>query len=62
MKVYAVLTARLSYQGNDVRACVRVFQDKVRMRYKLTFTLGDQQCTETGEVDQFPPAERWGVL
>ncbi|XP_046899513.1 ADP-ribosylation factor-binding protein GGA3a [Hypomesus transpacificus] len=37
-------------------------KDKVRMRYKLTFTLGDQQCTETGEVDQFPPAERWGVL
>uniref|UniRef100_A0A673Z8S0 Golgi associated, gamma adaptin ear containing, ARF binding protein 3a n=1 Tax=Salmo trutta TaxID=8032 RepID=A0A673Z8S0_SALTR len=36
--------------------------DKVRMRYKLTFTLGEQQCTETGEVDQFPPAEIWGAL
>ncbi|CDQ78276.1 unnamed protein product [Oncorhynchus mykiss] len=35
---------------------------KVRMRYKLTFTLGEQQCTETGEVDQFPPAEIWGAL
>uniref|UniRef100_A0A8C8LXS2 Golgi associated, gamma adaptin ear containing, ARF binding protein 3a n=1 Tax=Oncorhynchus tshawytscha TaxID=74940 RepID=A0A8C8LXS2_ONCTS len=36
--------------------------EKVRMRYKLTFTLGEQQCTETGEVDQFPPAEIWGAL
>uniref|UniRef100_A0A4W5MJU9 Golgi associated, gamma adaptin ear containing, ARF binding protein 3a n=1 Tax=Hucho hucho TaxID=62062 RepID=A0A4W5MJU9_9TELE len=36
--------------------------EKVRMRYKLTFTLGEQQCTETGEVDQFPPAEIRGAL
>lgn len=37
-------------------------KEKVRMRYKLTFTLGDQPCTETGEVDHFPPTERWGAL
>uniref|UniRef100_A0A4W5KEX3 Golgi associated, gamma adaptin ear containing, ARF binding protein 3a n=1 Tax=Hucho hucho TaxID=62062 RepID=A0A4W5KEX3_9TELE len=36
--------------------------EKVRMRYKLTFTLGEQQCTETGEVDQFPPTEIRGAL
>ncbi|XP_041961452.1 ADP-ribosylation factor-binding protein GGA3a isoform X1 [Alosa sapidissima] len=37
-------------------------KEKVRMRYKLTFTLGDQPHTEAGEVDQFPPAEKWGSL
>ncbi|MGH0171127.1 UNVERIFIED_CONTAM: hypothetical protein FKN15_060249 [Acipenser sinensis] len=37
-------------------------KEKVRLRYKLTFTLGDQACTEAGEVDQFPPAEKWGYL
>ncbi|XP_041076901.1 ADP-ribosylation factor-binding protein GGA3-like isoform X1 [Polyodon spathula] len=37
-------------------------KEKVRLRYKLTFTLGDQVCTEAGEVDQFPPAEKWGYL
>uniref|UniRef100_A0A8B9RMU8 Golgi associated, gamma adaptin ear containing, ARF binding protein 3 n=1 Tax=Astyanax mexicanus TaxID=7994 RepID=A0A8B9RMU8_ASTMX len=37
-------------------------KEKVRMRYKLTFVLGDRQCTETGEVDAFPPVEKWGRL
>ncbi|KAM4603250.1 ADP-ribosylation factor-binding protein GGA3a [Polymixia lowei] len=37
-------------------------KEKVRMRFKLTFTLGEQPCTEVGEVDQFPPAETWGAL
>ncbi|XP_072539388.1 ADP-ribosylation factor-binding protein GGA3a [Salminus brasiliensis] len=37
-------------------------KEKVRMRYKLTFLLGDRQCTEAGEVDTFPPVERWGRL
>uniref|UniRef100_A0A668AKB1 Golgi associated, gamma adaptin ear containing, ARF binding protein 3a n=1 Tax=Myripristis murdjan TaxID=586833 RepID=A0A668AKB1_9TELE len=37
-------------------------KEKVRMRYKLTFTLGEQPYTEVGEVDHFPPAERWGAL
>ncbi|XP_066560426.1 ADP-ribosylation factor-binding protein GGA3 [Amia ocellicauda] len=37
-------------------------KEKVRLRYKLMFSLGEQQCTEVGEVDQFPPAEKWGNL
>ncbi|XP_069553330.1 ADP-ribosylation factor-binding protein GGA3a [Brachyistius frenatus] len=37
-------------------------KEKVRMRYKLTFTLGQQPFTEVGEVDEFPPADRWGAL
>uniref|UniRef100_A0AAX7TDH1 Golgi associated, gamma adaptin ear containing, ARF binding protein 3b n=1 Tax=Astatotilapia calliptera TaxID=8154 RepID=A0AAX7TDH1_ASTCA len=37
-------------------------KDKVRLRYKLAFTLGDRPCNEVGEVDQFPPPEMWGHL
>lgn len=37
-------------------------QEKVRMRYKLAFTLGDRLCNEVGEVDQFPSQETWGRL
>uniref|UniRef100_UPI0037E8FA06 ADP-ribosylation factor-binding protein GGA3 n=1 Tax=Semicossyphus pulcher TaxID=241346 RepID=UPI0037E8FA06 len=37
-------------------------KDKVRLRYKLAFTLGDLLCNEVGEVDQFPPQEMWGHL
>ncbi|POI35495.1 hypothetical protein CIB84_000751 [Bambusicola thoracicus] len=37
-------------------------KEKVRLRYRLTFMLGDQLATEVGEVDQFPPAELWGNL
>lgn len=37
-------------------------KDKVRLRYKLAFTLGDHLCNEVGEVDQFPPPETWGHL
>ncbi|XP_011602198.2 ADP-ribosylation factor-binding protein GGA3 [Takifugu rubripes] len=37
-------------------------KEKVRMRYKLAFTLGDRLCNEVGEVDQFPPQELWGRL
>uniref|UniRef100_H3D310 Golgi associated, gamma adaptin ear containing, ARF binding protein 3 n=1 Tax=Tetraodon nigroviridis TaxID=99883 RepID=H3D310_TETNG len=37
-------------------------KEKVRMRYKLAFTLGDRLCNEVGEVDQFPPQETWGRL
>ncbi|XP_043940969.1 ADP-ribosylation factor-binding protein GGA3 isoform X2 [Protopterus annectens] len=37
-------------------------KEKVRLRYKLTFTMGEEICTETGEVDQFPPTEQWGNL
>uniref|UniRef100_A0A8D3E0A8 Golgi associated, gamma adaptin ear containing, ARF binding protein 3 n=1 Tax=Scophthalmus maximus TaxID=52904 RepID=A0A8D3E0A8_SCOMX len=37
-------------------------KEKVRLRYKLALTLGDQLCNEVGEVDQFPPPEAWGHL
>ncbi|XP_076001794.1 ADP-ribosylation factor-binding protein GGA3-like isoform X2 [Genypterus blacodes] len=37
-------------------------KEKVRMKYKLTFTLGERLCAEAGELDQFPPADRWGAL
>ncbi|KAM9856643.1 ADP-ribosylation factor-binding protein GGA3a [Aulostomus maculatus] len=37
-------------------------KENVRMRYKLTFTLGVQAHTEVGEVNEFPPADRWGSL
>ncbi|XP_014331622.1 ADP-ribosylation factor-binding protein GGA3 [Xiphophorus maculatus] len=37
-------------------------KEKVRMRYKLMFTLGEQSFTEVGEVNDFPPADRWGAL
>uniref|UniRef100_A0A8C4E1I9 Golgi associated, gamma adaptin ear containing, ARF binding protein 3b n=1 Tax=Dicentrarchus labrax TaxID=13489 RepID=A0A8C4E1I9_DICLA len=37
-------------------------KEKVRLRYKLAFSLGDRLCNEVGEVDQFPPQETWGHL
>uniref|UniRef100_A0A2I3FU66 Golgi associated, gamma adaptin ear containing, ARF binding protein 1 n=1 Tax=Nomascus leucogenys TaxID=61853 RepID=A0A2I3FU66_NOMLE len=37
-------------------------KEKVRLRYKLTFTMGDQTYNEMGDVDQFPPPESWGSL
>ncbi|CAL8284587.1 unnamed protein product [Boreogadus saida] len=37
-------------------------KEKVRLRYKLGFTLGEHQCNEAGEIDQFPPTDTWGHL
>uniref|UniRef100_A0A8C5QN01 ADP-ribosylation factor-binding protein GGA1 n=1 Tax=Leptobrachium leishanense TaxID=445787 RepID=A0A8C5QN01_9ANUR len=37
-------------------------QEKVRLRYKLTYTQGDQSFDEMGDVEDFPPAEKWGNL
>ncbi|XP_007519401.2 ADP-ribosylation factor-binding protein GGA1 isoform X2 [Erinaceus europaeus] len=37
-------------------------KEKVRLRYKLLFTMGDQTYNEMGDVDQFPPPETWGNL
>ncbi|KAJ8283815.1 hypothetical protein COCON_G00026650 [Conger conger] len=37
-------------------------QEKVRLRYKLTFTLGEEAHDESGDVEQFPPPETWGKL
>lgn len=32
----------------------------IRLRYKLTFTQGEQPLSEVGEVTSFPEAELWG--
>ncbi|XP_069510920.1 ADP-ribosylation factor-binding protein GGA3 isoform X2 [Ambystoma mexicanum] len=37
-------------------------KEKLRLRYKLAFLLGDQPNSEVGEVDQFPDVETWGKL
>ncbi|XP_037545633.1 ADP-ribosylation factor-binding protein GGA1 [Nematolebias whitei] len=37
-------------------------KEKVRLRYKLTFKLGDKCHDESGDVDEFPPPDSWGNL
>uniref|UniRef100_A0AAR2JFT4 Golgi-associated, gamma adaptin ear containing, ARF binding protein 1 n=1 Tax=Pygocentrus nattereri TaxID=42514 RepID=A0AAR2JFT4_PYGNA len=37
-------------------------KEKVRLRYKLTFDLGEESHDESGDVEQFPPPESWGNL
>ncbi|XP_053577203.1 ADP-ribosylation factor-binding protein GGA1 [Bombina bombina] len=37
-------------------------QEKVRLRYRLTYTQGDQNFDEMGDVEDFPPVEKWGHL
>ncbi|XP_056406014.1 ADP-ribosylation factor-binding protein GGA3 isoform X2 [Hyla sarda] len=37
-------------------------KDKVRLRYKLSFALGEECSSEVGEVDQFPDPDQWGKL
>ncbi|XP_056308900.1 ADP-ribosylation factor-binding protein GGA3 isoform X2 [Danio aesculapii] len=37
-------------------------KERVRLRYKLAYLLGERQYSEVGELDQFPPADRWGSL
>ncbi|KAM8930252.1 ADP-ribosylation factor-binding protein GGA1 [Pelodytes ibericus] len=37
-------------------------QEKVRLRYKLTYTQGEQSFDEMGDVEDFPPVEKWGNL
>ncbi|CAG5928959.1 unnamed protein product [Menidia menidia] len=37
-------------------------KEKVRLRYKLTFNLGEKSHDESGDVDQFPPPNTWGNL
>ncbi|KAA0713152.1 ADP-ribosylation factor-binding protein GGA1 [Triplophysa tibetana] len=34
-------------------------KEKVRLRYKLTFDLGEESHDESGDVEQFPPQESW---
>ncbi|XP_034045516.1 ADP-ribosylation factor-binding protein GGA1 [Thalassophryne amazonica] len=37
-------------------------KEKVQLQYRLTFTMGEQEHTESGALEQFPPAETWGSL
>ncbi|XP_029006314.1 ADP-ribosylation factor-binding protein GGA1-like isoform X2 [Betta splendens] len=37
-------------------------KEKVRLRYKLTFNLGNKSHDESGDVDQFPSPNTWGNL
>ncbi|XP_034749254.1 ADP-ribosylation factor-binding protein GGA3 [Etheostoma cragini] len=47
---------------NQIMLLANPTKDKVRLRYKLSFTLGERLCNEVGEVNQFPPPETWGHL
>ncbi|XP_068607503.1 ADP-ribosylation factor-binding protein GGA1-like [Brachionichthys hirsutus] len=37
-------------------------KERVRLRFKLTFNLGDRSHDESGDVDQFPSPNTWGNL
>ncbi|KAM4021863.1 ADP-ribosylation factor-binding protein GGA1 [Anomaloglossus baeobatrachus] len=37
-------------------------QEKVRLRYKLTYSQGEESFDEMGDVEDFPPVEKWGNL
>ncbi|TMS15520.1 ADP-ribosylation factor-binding protein GGA1 [Larimichthys crocea] len=37
-------------------------KDKVQLQYRLTFTMGEQEHNESGDLEQFPPPETWGNL
>ncbi|XP_063797529.1 ADP-ribosylation factor-binding protein GGA1 [Pseudophryne corroboree] len=37
-------------------------QERVRLRYKLAYTQGEETFEEMGDVEDFPPAEKWGHL
>ncbi|XP_017272096.1 ADP-ribosylation factor-binding protein GGA1 [Kryptolebias marmoratus] len=37
-------------------------KEKVRLQYRLTFAMGEQEHSESGSVEQFPPPEKWGNL
>ncbi|XP_053325704.1 ADP-ribosylation factor-binding protein GGA1 [Spea bombifrons] len=37
-------------------------KEKVRLRYKLTYTQGEQAFDEMGDIEDFPPVEKWGNL
>ncbi|XP_078466920.1 LOW QUALITY PROTEIN: ADP-ribosylation factor-binding protein GGA1 [Lampetra planeri] len=46
----------------QVMLLANAHKDKVRLRYKLTYTLGQQPHSEVGEVEEFPPVDKWGYL
>lgn len=37
-------------------------KEKVKLQYRLTFTMGEQEHSESGSLEQFPPPEKWGNL
>uniref|UniRef100_A0A7N8YK07 ADP-ribosylation factor-binding protein GGA1-like n=1 Tax=Mastacembelus armatus TaxID=205130 RepID=A0A7N8YK07_9TELE len=37
-------------------------KEKVQLQYTLTFTMGEQEHSESGSLEQFPPPETWGNL
>uniref|UniRef100_A0A3P8XW87 Golgi associated, gamma adaptin ear containing, ARF binding protein 1 n=1 Tax=Esox lucius TaxID=8010 RepID=A0A3P8XW87_ESOLU len=37
-------------------------KEKVKLQYKLTFTLGEEDHDESGVVEEFPPWDTWGNL
>ncbi|MEQ2174342.1 hypothetical protein GOODEAATRI_007035 [Goodea atripinnis] len=46
----------------NIRFQAAVPREKVRLRYKLTFNLGDKSHDESGDVYEFPPPDTWGNL
>lgn len=37
-------------------------QEKVHLQYGLTFTMGEEQHSESGSLEHFPPPDSWGNL
>ncbi|XP_074511567.1 ADP-ribosylation factor-binding protein GGA1-like isoform X1 [Sebastes fasciatus] len=37
-------------------------KEKVLLQYSLTFTMGEQEHSESGSLEHFPPPETWGNL
>ncbi|KAM8844448.1 ADP-ribosylation factor-binding protein GGA1-like isoform 2-T2 [Spinachia spinachia] len=37
-------------------------QEKVHLQYRLTFTMGEEEHSESGGLEEFPPPETWGNL
>ncbi|KAM6966451.1 ADP-ribosylation factor-binding protein GGA1-like [Tautogolabrus adspersus] len=37
-------------------------KEKVELEYRFSFTMGEQEHSESGSLEQFPPPETWGSL
>lgn len=37
-------------------------KEKVQLQYRLSFTMGEQEHSESGSLEQFPPPDTWGNL
>ncbi|XP_068605556.1 ADP-ribosylation factor-binding protein GGA1 [Brachionichthys hirsutus] len=37
-------------------------KEKVQLQYRLSFTMGERENIESGNLEQFPPPETWGNL